>query len=520
MRSRLPIIALLASFVGASCEVYAVEVVVGWDTSTRWDSNITRTSQDEIDDFSIRTGPLMELRQRHGDVTGALRWSSLWEGFLDTREADNFEHFVALSGNWQINERNELRLSNDLARTDAISSQLLTEDGVVVSPGIGVDVGTQATLRNLANATFSHQLSPRLSLVGSVDNSIFEFENEDLSDAVSTRGSFQATRALSSRASIGVGAAFTRQDFDDTPFRSGSGSDVIEIFGAWTYQITPSLFVSMNLGPALNRPDALDSTRVVPQFPTIGSALIDATSCPEQVVAAGCQAAIQRDPISGAPRIAGIVDGQPVFFVANVQPGSIPLVEASFLTGAPESDDTITLLGALSLVKQWERSSARLSFRRRTSAASGAGASTDLTSLFASYTWRPERKWTLVGTVGWSLQASASDIPITQLTIEPATIFVDASGQIVDGPGSALFRADGAAAATGLREAGSTDSAFETTSYQIQFMASRKISRRLTARGRATFIRIETSGDLQSDRTTDTLRFEIGLRWTFDPMIL
>jgi hypothetical protein len=200
----------------------------------------------------------------------------------------------------------------------------------------------------------------------------------------------------------------------------------------------------------------------------------------------------------------------------------VPQVRASFVTGDPETDDTVTLFGSWSLRKQWDRSAAELRVQRRTSAASGDGVSTDLTLASASFTWRPDRKWVLRWTAGWTLQTSASDFPITEIVFGPAAdpIFVDDAFRITSDPASAVFRADGAVVSTGVRETGSTDSAFESTSYQAQFVATRQISRRLTARGRLSFFRFDTSGDLQADRTTDSVRVEVGLRWTFDPIRL
>ena len=497
----------------ASLEARAVDVTLGWDAATRWTSNVLNSSENEQDDFSLRTGPVVEIDEQRGDVTGRLRWMTLWEGFLDTSGADTFEHFGTLDGAWQINARNRLRISNDLARTDSLTSQLVIQDDLPSPTGQDVEAGRTSTLRNNATLSFAHQWTPRVSLEASVSNSLYDFEDEDRSDGLSTRGSVQAVRALSEVMSLGVGAAFTRQDFDETEFASGTGSEIIEVFGIWNYQITPTLLLTSSLGPAWNRPDEFDDGRFVPEVPTNGGFLVAAATCPQRsdgsrVFAAGCQFAVAENLDTGQTG------------VLRLASGSVPIVRASFLDGGAEAEDALTLFGSLSLIKQWERSSARLSVQRRTSAASGNGVSTDLTSATASYSWQPERRWQLTALAGWSLQTSASDVPLTEIVVEPGTLFVDATGRLVDDPALATFRADGAAISAGLREAGSTDSALESTTYQVQFLASRQISRRLTARGRVSLFRFESSGDLQSDRTTDALRLEVGLRWEFDPLRL
>ena len=462
MRSSRPIIALVCwcSLV-APAAATAADLVPGWDTAVRWDSNVLNSSEDEEADFVIRTGPLLELRQRQGDVTGRLRWRTLWEGFLDTDGANNFEHFVDLDAGWQMDARNELQLSNRFARTDSVTAQLATDGGTILAPGQGVEAGTTSVLQNRASAAFSHDFSGSLALQAAVDSSLLEFEDEGRSDSISTRGSLQLTRAISERTRLSIGAAFTRQDFDGIEGREDTGADIIELFGVWNYQITPTLSMSTSLGPALNRPDELGSTRLAPEVPVLAGALVAAAgSCPvrsdgSRVFASSCAPAFGEDLATG-----GLL---PFVQLAS---GSIPLVEASLLNGDASSDDTVTFFGSWSLVKQWERTTARLSFQRTTSAASGEGVSTDLTTASASVSWQPQRKWRLSGTAGWALQTSASELPFTELVVAPATLFVDAANRLVDDPALAVTRVDGAAVTTGIRENGSTDNALETTTYQ------------------------------------------------------
>jgi len=511
----------------------AVEVLPGWDAETSWDSNVFNGADGEQDDFAIRTGPILELRQRQGDVTGRLRWRSFWEGFLDTSGADNFEHFVDLDGSWQISDRNRLAILNNLSRTDSVTAQLASDEGVALSPGEGTDVGTKSALRNRANVRFLHQLTQQMSFDASVDNSIFEFEDPNNSDAVSTRGQAQVSRTISPRSVVGLGAAFTRQDFAARQSQGlsgsseGSGAEIIEVFGIWNYRISPTLIMSTSLGPALNRPDEFESTRLAREVPTILSppvflpsgtiqfpTLIDAESCPlsadgsDRVFGPGCAPATAQNLATGDT---GFVP---------VAPESIPLVEARDLTGGSATDDTLTLFGAWSLTKTWERASARLNLQRRSSAASGNGTSTNLTLASASFSWVPEQKWRLTATAGWTLQTSASDLPISTLVFRPETVFVDGAGLIVDDPTLAVARVDGAAVTAGIRETGSSDNAFESMTYQLRLSATRQISRRLTARASASLFRSEQSGDLQSDTTTDSIRIGIGLRWMFDPFVL
>ena len=496
----------------ASPDVRAADVTLGWDAATRWDSNVLNNSSNEQDDFSIRTGPSVEVEQLQGDVTGRLFGATFWEGFLDTDGADNFEFFADAEGAWRINARNELSFSNRLARTDALTSQLVVEDGLPSATGQDVAVGRDSTFRNNAILDFSHQWSPLVSIDASVVNSIFDFESDTQSDGMSTRGAVQALRALNERMSVGLGAAFTRQDFDASESSSESGADIIEVFGIWNYQISPTLSLTSSLGPALNRPDEIEQERDVQQFPTLFSTLLDAASCPQPVVSLECSPAIQRDPVTGQ------LLGQP----AVVSAASIPVVRASFLGGGPESDDALTLFGRLSLVKTWERVSARLSVERRSSAASGNGVSTDLTSASASLSWQPDRRWHFTTLAAWTLQTSATDFPFTATVIQPSSesLFFDGDGRLVQDPSLAAFRVDGAAESAGIIETGSTDSAFETTSYQLQFRATRRITGRLTARGSLSLFRSDFGGDLQSDRTTDAIRVDFGLRWELAPIRL
>ncbi|MCL4685368.1 hypothetical protein KJ059_11525 [Myxococcota bacterium] len=497
----------LALFVTAlPASARGMELVLGWRGATRWDSNVLRTSENEEADFSILTGPTLELRKPQGDVTGQLRWESLWRGFLKTSDANGFEHSGDLAGRWQADARNLFEIDNQFSRTDSVTSLLDTADGNLTGAGRSLEAGTDFILQNNVRGTFSRRLSPLMTLEASVANALVQFEDEEDSDSLSTRGLLQITRALNERMVAGIGTAFTRQDFDDTIFQEGSGASIAEVFGIFNYQITPTLRMSLSLGPALNQPDDIDAIRRVPEVPTLGSFLVDAASCPNSVFGSGCSLAVAQNLATGALTNLAIATG------------SVPIVEAAFLDGAPEADDALTLFGAFSLVKRWERSSAQLRLQRRTSSASGDGTSQDLTLANVVFNWQPARRWSLTAIAAWTLQTSASEFPITELVVTPGTVFVDSNGRVVEDASQAAFRADGAAIASGVRTAGSSDSAFERTTYQLQFRATRRISRRLVANARTSWLRLEQSGDLQVDTTRDIYRLDIGIRWEFDPI--
>lgn len=483
-----------------------MELVLGWHGATRWDSNVLRTSENEEADFSILTGPTLELRKPKGDVTGQLRWESLWRGFLETSDANGFEHSGGLGVRWQANARNLFEIDNEFSRTDSVTALLDTAGGSLAGAGQSVEAGTDFILQNNVRGTFSRRLSPLMTLEASLANSLIEFEDETNSDSRSTRGALQITRALNERMVAGIGAAITRQDFDDTVFQEGSGASIAEVFGIFNYQITPTLRMSLNLGPALNRPDDIDTIRRAPEVPTLGSFLVDAASCPNSVLGSGCSLAVAQNLATGALTNLAIATG------------SVPIIETSFLDEAPEADDTLTLFGAFSLVKRWERSNAQIRLQRRTSSSSGDGTSTDLTLANFVFNWKPANRWSLAAIATWTLQTSASEFPITELVVTPGTVFVDGNGRVVGDASQAAFRADGAAITSGVRTAGSSDSAFERTTYQLQLRAARRISRRLVANVRASFLRSEQSGDLQADVTRDVYRLDIGVRWEFDPI--
>ncbi len=500
------VVALLLFVAAGPVSARGMELVLGWQGSTRWDSNVLRSSENEEADFSILTGPTLELRKPEGHLTGELRWQSLWRGFLETSDANGFDHSGDLGVRWQADARSRFELDNQFSQTDSVTSLLDSADAGLAGAGRSVEAGTELILQNNVRGAFSRRLSPRMTLEASVANSLVEFEDETNSDSRSTRGALQLTRALNERIVAGIGTAFTRQDFQDTIFQEGSGASIAEVFGVFNYQISPTLSMSLNLGPALNQPDDIDAIRRVPEVPTLGSFLVDAASCPNSVFGSGCSPAIAQNLTTGDTGNLPIATG------------SVPIVEAAFLDGAPEVDDTLTLFGAFSLVKRWERSSAQIRLQRRTSASSGNGASTDLTLANVVFNWQPARRWSLTAVAAWALQTSASEFPITELVVAPGTVFVDANGRLVDDASQAAFRADGAAIASSVRTIGSSDSAFEQTIYKLQFRAIRRISQRLAVNARASFLRSEQSGDLQSDTTRDIYRLDIGLRWEFDPI--
>src|SRR5690606_30879601 len=122
---------------------------------------------------------------------------------------------------------------------------------------------------------------------------------------------------------------------------------IAEVFGIWNYQITPTLFLSTRLGPALNRPDEIEAERLVPSTPTLGSFLVDAQSCPQRggvrVFSGECQLVVGQAIPSNAPTL------------VPVATSTVPLIRASFLNDTPDADEAFRLFGAVSLVKRWEQ---------------------------------------------------------------------------------------------------------------------------------------------------------------------
>src|SRR5678815_505196 len=142
---RRPLSAALGLLVVASA-AQSAEFLPGWTVDGNWSSNVFRTADEDLsgrkipkeDDFSVRTGPNVRLRDRTGDVTYDLDYTLRYEAFLRLDGINDWDHFANGRGDWSIDDRTSLSVSDSFADSASLSGLLDTNTAAAIAVVTGV----------------------------------------------------------------------------------------------------------------------------------------------------------------------------------------------------------------------------------------------------------------------------------------------------------------------------------------------------------------------------------------------
>lgn len=501
---------LLVLFVAAASPAGAAELLLGWDSRLAWESNIFNSSEDQENDGSVRLGPDLQVREEQGNLTYDAEYQFRFENFFKNSDVRTTDHFFSGAGEWRITPRTSLSVSNNFFSVESLLQAFLPGTSGLPTGG-ETQVGNERVVANAGQVQLTHALSPLWKLIGSATPANYWYDADNRLDSTSLAGAVQAVRTLTPRMSAGGGLSWTRQDFEDP----GRGSTFYQGFGTWQYQVEPGFTVTLQGGPAWTVPDAFDDPEIrtyATLASNLGPLLVSQPTCPlgpdgTRVLSNGCS-------VAGFVRVSNNRPANPI----PVDQVSNPLQRATIVGGGLEAESSLNFFGLITIQRTWQTVTGNLSYQRSASAASGLGTSTDLDRLSGLLQWTPDRAWLFELEAAWERQTSASEVPSNEVLVAPVELFVDASGRILPGAAGATYRVPDAAQVIGLRNTGSSSNAIEQTVSFLEMRATRRLSRRTSLIGTATWRRQDTQGDLQADLKFDNFRFQLGLLWAFDPI--
>jgi hypothetical protein len=199
---------------------------------------------------------------------------------------------------------------------------------------------------------------------------------------------------------------------------------------------------------------------------------------------------------------------------------ALPLTVLPFEGSTPTVDGSLNLYGSVALSYIRKPFNWTVSYTRRANNSSGTGTTTNLDVARIVAGWDVARRWRLTGRAIWQRQSSASDVTRSFVILMDAgsTVFLNASGFPVSDPALAEYEVRDVAQ-NGAVRIELDDSSTDITSYTFQLRATHEFSRRLHLQlvGSYWYQTTETDFD-DSDR--ESLRFELGFTWSFDPISL
>lgn len=484
----------------------AAEFLPSWDVEGVWSSNVFKAAEDEQSDASIRTGPKLRVREAQGDLTYDAYYQFSYEAYADIdglNDIEDGDQYFSGVGSWRATPTTTIRASNFFAYTTSLDS--LFDDANLVST---VTFGRERVTTNNAEASIIKDLSARWQLTASAGNQLYDYQDRQQSDTTSTNGTLQLTNALTPRLIVGGGAQYQRLEFaavDDVPRR---GTTVYQAFGVVNYRFSPTFRLSARAGPAFVQPDDVadvDEVRV-PEF-----FAVNPDTCPKR--ADGTPVYLQF-PQSAADQCSAAVyerGGEPV--LVNGRPvavaGTNVAVDVPFL-GDQGSESSLNYFGTISISKEWRQWNAMLEYSRNASNSSGLSGSTILDQFTGSVVWTPSQLWRISFDAIYSTQSALNETRQREIALAPQDAFAFIGGQLAVSTVGFPFE---------VTTGDSITSEIDLTTVYFTLAASRRISRRLTLIGSATYWQQQSGGLLEDTRVND-IQFSLGFTWNFEPIPL
>jgi hypothetical protein len=178
-----------------------------------------------------------------------------------------------------------------------------------------------------------------------------------------------------------------------------------------------------------------------------------------------------------------------------------------------QSRSRVTYFADVSLRKNWEQWTARLSYRRQDDS-SGAGFSSIADIVSGSLSWEPSPRWLFSFSAAWIRQEQAGESFLPVVQVSPGA----ADGIVLLGiPLSAT--ATRIAEATAIREI-EFDNEFEQTQITLSFRTRYRLTRRVSIVSRLVFVDRDENRNLGRGIDYSRFRGAIGVFYEFDPIRL
>jgi hypothetical protein len=479
----------------------AAEFLPSWDLQGVWSSNVFLVPSDEQSDFSVRTGPKLRVREAQGDFTYDAYYQFSYEAYArieGLNDIEDADQYFSGRGSWRATPTTTITASDSFAYTTTLDR--LFDDAGLVST---VTFGRERITSNTAEASLVKDLNPRWQLTASVGNRLLGYQNDNQSDTTSTNGTLQITHALTPRLIVGGGAQYQRQEFSEVDEIPSRGTTVYQGFGVMNYQISPTFRLSARAGPAFVQPDSISVDDVsLPSF-----FAVDPSTCPKR---ADGTPVILQFPQSTADLCSPAVyrslfNGDAVALVApSTERTDVPFI------GDQNADSSLNYFGTISITKDWRQWRALLEYSRSASNSSGLSGSTVLDQFTGSVVWTPSQLWRISFDAIYSTQSALNETRQREIALLTDDDFRFINGVPALGVFGVPFEVD-----TG--ESITSEVSLTTTYFTLA--ASRRISRRLTLNGAATYWEQQSGGLLEDSRVRD-VQFSLGFTWNFEPIPL
>ncbi len=233
----------------AASLTYAGQVDLSVESRLGGDSKVFRQSTDPIDDGTIDISPRPDVYDDEEDVAYRVSYPPTYPKFFKTSGIDGVDHVASARTSWMISPVDKL---------EASGSYYNGRQFLFGSNGSGAGSTVSANDRERigisdANLGYRRALSPRLSIRGDGYFDDFDASGTSLNSQTDSRaytGKLSLQYALSPRLGIGLSSSGRQRENRAVGFRPSTRTEVWDVLPSVSYEITPTLSASVQVGPS------------------------------------------------------------------------------------------------------------------------------------------------------------------------------------------------------------------------------------------------------------------------------
>ena len=406
------LVALAALFL--ACPGLAAELRLGIDGNYTYNSNYFSDNQNEDAANSFQIGPSIEIEDQEGRFRYDVQFDGAYQAYLDQDGVDAWESRLRARASYDLSDRTRVRVTN---RFRDISNLRFNRRDIEVAD-TALDPNQDRYLRNEFELELSHDLTELLELRLSGEYQWIDFEqNLDRNDSTAWQGAGELRYQVSNTHFVGVGASYTRQDFEEALSRLGSTGDFVSGFATWAWNVTDAITFTANGGPSWVRSDE-DSISSVSQTRFVGG-LEGGEAFRAQLGNCGL----------AAPRFSSDCRLAPVANPAGAGGfGEFVSFAVDPTTPRVGTDQLLTFFGGATLTANLPDWNLSLSYQRRQSSTSGDGLASSLDRVFGEVEYAPSTsRWSVFAAGSWDRRETLTDSTrIDFVLVDDADLTIDA----------------------------------------------------------------------------------------------
>ena len=512
---RRHVLVMLAVLPAVAPPAAAAEFIPGWRSDVVWDSNVLATDTGNESDFLFRNGPTLRVREPLGNLTYDVNYQLTYDAYTRFNGINEFDQFLTGESAWRATPATSFSFSNSFAYTSSLNS-IFQPVGTGVNQIAVVSPNRQRITSNSGNVGMTHRFGPLWQMSVTGDNQYYNYHDPLQSDSLATTGTMQLTRSIMPRLVLGGGARVQRQEFGDVGEIPGRGTTFYQGFGVVQYNISRTLSLVGQGGPAYAVPDqpaaisvqrAPTYLRVIPS--TCKSKLPDGTPVFRPT---------SNDNFGGCTptQLVNVISKVPAGTVNNV-PQASSAIDVPFVGEQQTLDSSLNYFGRLSLQKDWQLWHATIAYQRSASSASGIGTSTSLDVFSGELSWRPTALWDVAFSGSYSTQAAISTGRVSDYALRTECLQLTTPLPISCGATTNLFVAPvGVPVEASL--GAKLNNPYDVSSYLMELRAERRISRRLAVDASFSWFQQKNNGVAILASNETIYRVVVGFTWNFDPI--